>query len=406
MRAGGQVDRARAGAQESLWTKNFSAITLENFLVAITFWLLMSVVSKHATDEFGASEALAGFCTSVFIIGAIIGRPLCGKWIHRVGQSRAFAAGLVLTLLLTLAYFAARNLGLLLLIRFLHGAAWGATHVATGTIVANVVPRRRYGEGLGYFTMSQLVATGLGPFIGLLLIRRSSFDSVVIACAAALALGLLILPLLSVKDVELTAEQVQETKGFKLESYIQPNVVPVALVGLVVYLCYAAVISFLALYSEEIRLISAATFFFIVCAAVMFLTRPFVGRRFDAKGENSVMYPAIPCFAAGIALLSQARTGWMLLLAGAVMGLGFGAVQSTGQATVIKISPAHRTGLATSTFYAFADIGAGIGPLLCGLLAEAAGYRSMFVAVAAIAAACLLLYYAVYGRQAARRLPT
>ena len=76
-----------------------------------------------------------------------------------------------------------------------------------------------------------------------------------------------------------------------------------------VYLCYASVISFLALYTEEIRLVGAATFFFIVCAAVMFVTRPFVGRRFDAKGENSVMYPAIPCFALGLALLSQARHG-------------------------------------------------------------------------------------------------
>ena len=82
----------------------------------------------------------------------------------------------------------------------------------------------------------------------------------------------------------------------------------------------------------------------------------------------------------------------MLLLAAAVMGLGFGAIQSSGQATVIKITPPHRTGLATSTFYAFADIGAGIGPLLCGLLVGLAGYRSMYVTMAAVAGACLLLY--------------
>jgi MFS family permease len=103
-------------------------------------------------------------------------------------------------------------------------------------------------------------------------------------------------------------------------------------------------------------------------------------------------------------MLSQARAGWMLLLSAAVMSLGFGATQSTGLATVVKIAPEHRAGLANSTFYAFADMGAGIGPLLCGLLVGFTGYRSMYVIVAVIAAAGLVLYYSVHGRRAARRL--
>ncbi len=74
------------------------------------------------------------------------------------------------------------------------------------------------------------------------------------------------------------------------------------------------------------------------------------------------------------------------------MGVGFGAVQSTGQATAVKITPPHRTGLAMSTFYTFADIGVGIGPLLCGLLIPFAGYRGMYVAVAVVAGACLFIY--------------
>jgi MFS family permease len=272
--------------------------------------------------------------------------------------------------------------------------------VAAGTIVASVVPSKRYGEGLGYFTLSQIMATALGPFIGLLLIRHGSFDSVIIACAIASAAGLLIMPVLSVKDVELTAEQVEETKGFRLGSYIEPKVVPVALVVMVVYLCYGSVISFLALYSEEIGLMGAAGFFFIVYATVTFLTRPFVGRRFDAKGENSVIYPAIPVFALGLAALSQARHGYMLLIAAAIMGLGYGAIQSSGQAIAVKVTPPHRSGLANSTFYTFADIGSGVGPLLCGLLVPLTGYRGMYLAMAIVAVGGLVLYYALYGRHA------
>ena len=179
------MDRTHADAQESLWTRSFALITVENFLVAITFWLLMTVVSKFATDRFGASDALAGFCTSIFIVGAIIGRPLCGKWIHRVGQTRTLAVGVV-------AHPAAHP-GLLRGPQHRPSAAHplrprgrlGRHPRGDGHDRGERRAQKRYGEGLGYFTMSQLVATGIGPFIGLLLIQRGSFDSVIIACAVA-----------------------------------------------------------------------------------------------------------------------------------------------------------------------------------------------------------------------------
>lgn len=389
---------------QRLWTKSFVVIMLENFLVAMNFLLLLTVVAKFATDRFGASTALAGFSASIFIVGAVVTRPLCGSWIHRIGQTRVIYVGALLSLILTLAYFAANSAVILLLVRFLHGAAFGATHVAIGTIVAGVVPRKRYGEGIGYFTLSQILATAIGPFIGLFLIQRGSFESVVAGSSVVSVIAVAILPLLSVKDLELTAGQREETRGFKLSSYIEPKVVPIALVAMLIYLCYVSVISFLALYSEEIRLTSAAGFFFVVYATAIFVTRPFVGRRFDAKGENSVMYPAILVFAIGLAVFSQAHQGYMLLLAAALIGLGFGAAQSSAQTTSVKITPAHRMGLATSTLFMFADVGAGVGPLLCGLVIPFTGYRGMYVAVAIVAGGCLLLYHALYGRHASGRV--
>lgn len=50
-----------------------------------------------------------------------------------------------------------------------------------------------------------------------------------------------------------------------------------------------------------------AGFSFLAYAAVMFAARPFVGRRFDANGEFSVMCPVIPAFTIGFAILSQAH---------------------------------------------------------------------------------------------------
>ena len=385
--------------RQKLWTRSFAIITLENFLVALNFYLLMIVVAKFATDRFGVSTAVAGLAAGIFIAGGLVARPLSGKWIRRVGQTRMLYAGALLGLALTLLYFAATTPALLLLIRFLHGVAFGITTVATGTIVAGVVPRERYGEGIGYFATGATVAVGIGPLIGLLLIQHGSFNAIILTCSIVSAIALLIIPLLSVSELELTKEQVEEARGFRLSTYIEARVVPISLVLFVSYMCYSSIVSFLALYAEEIHLVAAAGFFFVVYAVVVFISRPFVGRRFDARGENSVMYAALFIFALGLALFSQARGAWVLLLAAAAIGFGFGAVQSSGQAIVIKLTPPHRMGLAISTRFMFIDMGTGIGPLLWGLLIPITGYRGMYAVVATVAAGCLLLYYALYGKR-------
>jgi MFS family permease len=145
----------------------------------------------------------------------------------------------------------------------------------------------------------------------------------------------------------------------------------------------------------------AAGFFYVVLAAVIFLTRPFVGRLFDSRGENLIMYSGILIFIAGMLIFSQTHAGYVFLLAGAVMGLGFGALTTSGQAVAVKSTEHHRMGLATSTFYMLADTGMGSGPLVFGLIIPFTGYRGMYLCATVILAACLLLYYLLHGKNAA-----
>ena len=409
--SGTTAANAAPAARQSLWTRSFLTISFVNFLNSVVFLLLMIVMSKVATDRFGASPAVAGLAASIFIVGSFVTRPFLGKRIHHIGQARVLYIGSFFSLALILCYFLTHNIGLLLAVRFVHGAAHGTTALATGTIVAEVVPPERYGEGIGYFTLGQTLATAVGPFAGLLLIRHGGFEPIIITCSVLAALALVSLPLVQAKNVTLTAEQISETKGFKLSNYLEPKAVPIGLAIMLSYLCYSSVSSFLALYSEKIRLTTAAGLFFVVYAVAVFFSRPLVGRRFDLKGENSVIYAAIATFAVGLAALAVAAHAAVLLVAAAIMGLGFGAIQACGRALTVKVTPLHRMGQATSTFYIFGDTGYGIGPLLCGLLIPLAGYRWMYGIMAAIALGSLVLYHSLHGRHAgataaAARIPS
>jgi MFS family permease len=98
-------------------------------------------------------------------------------------------------------------------------------------------------------------------------------------------------------------------------------------------------------------------------------------------------------------LFSQANHGITLLLAGAIIGLGYGNFISCAQAISIKAIPPHRLGLATATFFVFVDLGFGIGPYLLGSLVPFTGYRGLYLMMAIVILMTIILYHFLHGRK-------
>jgi MFS family permease len=134
------------------------------------------------------------------------------------------------------------------------------------------------------------------------------------------------------------------------------------------------------------------------------ISRPLTGRLFDKKGENFVMYPSFLLFGIGMLILSQAHKGLFLMLAAVLVGLGYGTFLSSAQAIAVKISPHHRMGLATSTFFSFIDGGVGVGPFLLGFIIPATGFGGMYAAMSGVVFFCIFLYYFLHGRKAAKNI--
>lgn len=78
------------------------------------------------------------------------------------------------------------------------------------------------------------------------------------------------------------------------------------------------------------------------------------------------------------------NNGWMLLLAAAFVGVGFGNFISSRQTIAIKVVPENRIGLATSTFLDVVDAGVGIGPSILGIFVPMIGYNGVYIAMAGV----------------------
>jgi predicted MFS family arabinose efflux permease len=306
--------------------------------------------------------------------------------------------GLLFFLLTTCLYFANYGITFLLINRFIHGISLGMASTATGTIVAQIIPLKRRGEGIGYYSMSATLATAIGPFIGIFMSQHSSFEMIFNFCLALGVISLITACFLNVPPLE-PAGKASEIKGFKLSSFVEPKALPIAVITLATAFCYSSVLSFISFYAREIGLVQAASFFFIVYAAAVLVSRPFTGRLMDRKGANIIMYPAFMILSAGMLLLSSANHSATLLIAGILIGLGFGNMQSITQAVAVKLTPPQRMGLATSTFFIFLDAGLGFGPYLLGFIIPLTGYRTLYVILGFAVLATSVLYYFLHGRK-------
>jgi predicted MFS family arabinose efflux permease len=129
------------------------------------------------------------------------------------------------------------------------------------------------------------------------------------------------------------------------------------------------------------------------------ISRPFSGRLLDVKGANYVMSPAFILLTAGMLILGSAHSSFTLLLAGSLIGLGFGNMQSCTQAIAIKMTSPERMGLATSTFFIFLDAGLGLGPYLLGFFIPTISYSILYMMLGVVVLASSGLYFLLHGKK-------
>ncbi|WP_338786156.1 MFS transporter [Metabacillus sp. FJAT-53654] len=385
-------------SKSKLWTKDFIIVSTINFFLTLVFYLLIVIMGVYAVNEFNASTSQAGLVTGIFIIGALIGRLFIGRSIEIIGRKRTLFIGLILFTLMTLLYFVNYGIIFLLINRFLHGITLGMASTATGTIVAQIIPTNRKGEGIGYYSMSATLATAIGPFIGLYMSQNTSSQMIFSVCLALGIISLITAFFVYVPVLEVSIKTT-EIKGSKLSNFIEPKAVPIAVITLVVAFCYSSVLSFINFYAIEIDLVSTSSFFFLIYSIAVLISRPFTGRLMDLKGANYIMYPAFIFFTAGMLLLSSAHNSITLLVSGILIGLGFGNMQSCTQAIAIKLTPSHRMGLATSTFFIFLDAGLGFGPYLLGFIIPFTGYSTLYAILGVVVLSSSIFYFLLHGKK-------
>lgn len=382
--------------KEKLFNTGFITITTINFIVFLIYYCFVVITAKFATSELGANPAQAGFAAGIYIIGTLIARLYIGKKLELIGRKQMLRFGAIIYLVTTIAYLISTNIIILDTVRFLNGFAYGTISTAANAIVTAYIPKSRNGEGINYYGLSTSLAAAIGPFIGILLLPIVGFKSVIILAIVLSVLVTVACYLFPVQNIELTDDHKKLLNSWSLNTFIEYKVLFISIVAFLIGLSYSSVLGFLSIYADNLGLSTAGAFFFVVYALIITLTRPFAGQIFDAKGENAVMYPSFIFLAIGLLTLSYTTTSFMLLLSGALIGLGYGTFMSNGQAVCLKLVEPSKVSIALSTYFIGLDLGLGFGPYALGTVHSFLSYSGIYVLCAVLTVAVAILYAIFY----------
>ena len=278
---------------------------------------------------------------------------------------------------------------MLLALRFFHGVWFSLLTTVAGAIVADIVPPERRGEGLGYYGIAMNLAVVAGPFLALTLQPLVAARTIFLIFGAIMIIGFFYA--VATKLVEQPAERKLKRK-IGIDDFLERRAVPIASVGFLISFAYASIITFISVYAESLGLIQAASFFFVVYAVAMLLVRPFSGRIFDLHGPSVVIIPSLIIFGLGLISLSFTESAWMLLVSGALVGLGYGTLLPCFQTLAIQAANSRRSAYATGTFFALYDGGIAVGSIALGVFAGMMSYANLYLLLGVFMLMTVLYY--------------
>ncbi|WP_019415185.1 MFS transporter [Paenisporosarcina sp. TG20] len=373
-----------------IWTRDFINIAVSNFFIFVALYAFITLLPLYILDLPGGTVAQAGLVTTIFFLSVIIVRPFSGMIIEKFGKKRMLIVSMTAFALSTFSYTLTDDISLFLVLRLIHGISFSIATTVTISIVVGLVPPERRGEGLGYFGLSMNVALVAGPFIALTLQPFISYTMLFILFGIVSVIGLVCSLAVKVKD-EVVPVISSERRRITWSDLFEKRALAISIVGMFVSFSYASILSFISIYAQSLGMVQAASFFFVVFAATMIVFRPITGRLFDSMGPNIVIIPSLIIYAVGLYLLSITSTPTMLLIAGGLIGLGYGTLLPCFQALVIQSSPNKRSTYATATFFTFFDTGVALGSFILGIVAGALGYSNLYLFIA-----IFVLFIAVY----------
>ncbi|RYD88429.1 MAG: MFS transporter, partial [Sphingobacteriales bacterium] len=223
-----------------IYNLHFVLVCLSSFLFSCSFNMLIPELPAYLSSLGGAEHK--GLIIALFTLTAGISRPFSGRLTDTLGRVPVMAVGSIVCFVCGFLYPVLSTVAGFLFLRLLHGFSTGFKPTATAAYVADIVPRERWGEALGFHGICFSTGLAVGPAIGSTISLYFSLN-VLFYVSSGFAL-------MSIAILMNMKETLKDKKPFSFsilklsrKDIIAVEVLPAAIVTLLSYVAYGAILT-------------------------------------------------------------------------------------------------------------------------------------------------------------------
>lgn len=361
---------------EKLWNTNYIKIWCANFMIFFSFMLLTPLLPIYLRDTFQADKDTIGFVLFGYSVMALVARLFSGYIVDSFPRKMVLMVCFVVFTFFFVGYVAAGSLVLFAIVRTLHGQPFGATTVANSTIAIDVLPSSRRTEGIGYYGLSNNIASAISPSVAIWIYASTHNFNILFWLAMIIAfLGLIIDATVKTSPREIVKDKtpISLDRFFLLKGWSH------ALTMVCFAFSYGVLSTYVAIYGKEkLGIEGGSGTFFLLLSVGLILSRLQGGKalREGKITQNASMGVCVSL--CGYLIFAALPNEFGYYGAAVVIGLGNGHMYPAYQNMFVNLAPHSQRGTANSSILVSWDVGVGLGILLGGILSEHYGYSTAF----------------------------
>lgn len=368
------------------------------FCVALGYGILAPALPVFARI-FGVSAFLASAVISFFAVMRLVGSPLAGALINKIGERIVLASGLIIVAVSSLIAGFSQNYSQLLILRGVGGVGSAMFTVSAMALMLRTAPPDLRGRAAGVFHAGFLIGGIAGPAVGGIVVGwsiRAPFFIYAGTLAAATAVTLLYLRKPSEFEVQSQESEHQDTadesstevstsendaadKSTSFWHSLRNSAYRAVLMANFTngFVSFGIRMSLVPLFVVESlhRGAGLAGAGFLVGAVTQGLFLWSAGKLADVRGRRIAIVIGCAFTAIGMLVIAVSVEPVLFLVGMGLVGVGTAFLGSAPAAVVGDITAGKSSGSAIAGFQMISDFGAIIGPLLAGLMVDYIGYH-------------------------------
>ena len=336
----------------------------------------------------GLSAAHIGMVMGIMAIGALVLRPWAGRAVDRQGSRPVILLGQVLIGACFASFIWFTGFWLLLLIRFIQGAAQSFYSTGAVTFASSVESPQNTASAISLYTVFTMIGLGSATSLAPFLFQEIGFIPLVLFSLLMLSVAISFTiwrarPIAPIRD----ANALPFSSVLHLKAVWAPTICLFAS-----NFVFSTLFTFVPLYAVSMSIPSYSVFYIFFAIAVI-VTRLGVQRLTEAFRAETVATAASLMNVGSALIIAIYPSTVTFAISGVLIGLGFGVIFPALTIYVIQRIPPAVKGTGLSILTASGDVGNALGASILGLVAEWFGFRWVFILSALVVLICAHYFY-------------